>query len=283
MAFNAQTELSLKFDNVFNNLYDTQNILDKKIITNESLIRQNMIDYQNQEVKNNCLKIISLSLFLICIVVLLYRLNVFDSIMILTIIIISIIILTMLLIYYLYYMYDYNSYLNRISQDTYHSLSKNITPNGNELNCDFLQEEESNSNIGNVMNDNSIGKSLQSKYNRLLENTNTNFNVWEEGDHISKKNINDNNIKHIDLDMTNYRYVDSMGGSTDIVGKFNSLKDGITYYDCEYVGSNPNGIPMQNRYIKSTIPCKYYMDYKENGKFVKNNVNNTYLSVKNNL
>lgn len=280
----STTELSLKFDKIFDDLYDTQNTLNKKIITNESLIRQNMNDYQNQEIQNNSLRIISISVFLICIVVLLYRLKVFDSPMILTIIIIGIIVLAMLLIYYLYYMYDYNSYLNRASQNTYKSLENNTAPIGNELNCDYLQEEESNLNIGNVKNTNSIANSLQSNYNRLLQNTDTNFNVWEEGDHISKKIINDNNTKNVDLDMKDYRYVDSIQGSTDIIGKFNPIDPkGATYYDCEYVGSNPNGIPMKSKYIKSTIPCKYYMNYKESGKYIRNVSNTGYQTVKSGL
>ena len=58
----STTELSLEFDKMFNNLYDTQNILNKKINTNESLIRQNMLDYQTQEVQNNSLRIISKSI-----------------------------------------------------------------------------------------------------------------------------------------------------------------------------------------------------------------------------
>lgn len=272
-------ELSLKFDKMFNNLYDTRIDLDKKIITNESLIRQNMNDYQNHQIQNNSLKIISLAVLLICIIVLLYRLKVFDSIMVLTIMVVAIIVLAMLLIYYLYYMYDYDSYLNRASQNTYNSFANTTIPIGNELNCG---EEESNLNIGSAKGQDtrSIGTSVQSDYNRLLQDTNTNFNVWEEGDHISKKNINENNTKNVDLDMANYRYIDSIGGSTDIIGKFNALKDGMTYYDCEYNGTNPNGIPMQSRYIKSTIPCKYYMDYKETGKFVKNKSNTGYQTVK---
>ncbi len=279
------TELSLKFDKMFDNLYDTQNILDNKIITNDSLIRQNMVDYQKQDTQNNALRIILVAVFLICIVVLLYRLKVFDSPMILTIIILAIIILAMLIVYYLYYMNDYNSYLERVSRDTNKTFSNSTAPIGNELNCDYLQEEESNLNIGSasIKDNNLIGKSLQSNYNRLIQNTNTNFNVWEEGDHISKKSINDNNVKNVDLDMANYRYIDSIGGSTDIVGKFNALPNGATYYDCEYTGSNPNGIPMQSKYIKSTIPCKYYIDYKETGKFIKNSSNTGYQSVKSNL
>ncbi len=282
--FIPTNELVLKFDKMFDNLYDTQNILNQKIITNETLIRQNMDEYQTQEVQNNSLRIISISVFLICIVVLLYRLKVFDSPMILTIIIVGIIVLSMLLIYYLYYMYDYNSYLNRASKNTYKSLENNTAPIGNELNCDYLQEEESNLNIGNVKNTNNTNTSLQSRYNRLLENTNTNFNVWEEGDHISKNNINDNNIKNVDLDMKNYRYIDSVQGSTDIIGKFNPINpNGATYYDCEYIGTNQNGIPMKSKYIKSTIPCKYYMNYKETGKYVKNVSNTGYQVVKSGL
>jgi hypothetical protein len=267
--------LSLKFDKIFNNLYDETNVLDNKIITNERLIEQNMKSYITQEIHNNSLRIISIAFFLICIVVLLYRLNLFDSLMILTIIIVAIIILAMLLIYYLYYMYDYNSYIERVSRNTRNSLLKKSIPIGNELNCDYLQEEESNL----MVNNNNVNNA---SYNRSLQTTNTNFNVWSEGDHISTKDINENNNKNVDLDMIHYRNVHNMNGipvSTDVIGKFNGLPSNvITYEQCEYIGANHNGMPLKNKYKYSTIPCKYYIDYKSNGKYIKN-ANNNYVKI----
>ncbi len=270
-------ELSLKYDKMFDNNYNMQISLDKKIILNESLIKQNITDFEVQNVQNNSLRIIVISIFIIFIVVLLYRLKVFDSPMILTIIIIAIIVLTMLLIYYLYYMYDYKSYLNRVSRNTSKLFTKNTIPIGNELDC--TDEELDIADIKSLSN----SQSLQPNHNKLLKDTETNFDVWKNGDHKSSNNINNNNVKNVDLDMNNYRYIDSLGISTDVTGKFDSLPDSsTTYYDCEYAGANPNGIPMQNRYIKSTIPCNYYIDYKENGKFVKNE-SSTYNSIKSKL
>ncbi len=267
-GFKPSQELSLKYDHLINGLYDAKNIYDTKIITNEKLIEDNMNTYYKQELHNQSLKIMLLAFFIICIVVLLYRLNLFNSLYILTIIIVAIILLAMLFIYYSYYMYDYNSYLNRISKETAKSLSNNNVPIGNELNCDYLQEEESNINIGKI--DSSSGKTLQSNYNKSLKNIDSNYDIWLKGDHNSTQKINENNYKNVDLDISDYR--NSKNGLTDIVGKIKPINpNDATYYECEYIGANHNGMPLEKKYMNSTIPCNYYIDYKENGKYIKDN------------
>ncbi len=269
-------QLSLKYDKLINDLYDTKNVYDTKIVTNEKLIQENINAYYKQEMQNTSLKIILLAFFVILIIVLLYRLRLFDSIYILSIMIVSIILLAMLFIYYLYYMYDYNSYLNRASRNTANNILKNNNqePIGNELNCDFLQEEESNIMIGNISSSNGTNASLlQNNYNKLLQNTNSNYDIWLKGDHISKQKINENKYKDIDLDIPDYRV--TKDGITDVIGKIGPInpKD-ATYYECEYIGANHNGMPLEKKYMNSTIPCKYYIDYKENGKYIKDNNNN---------
>lgn len=267
-GFKPSQELSLKYDQLINGLYDAKNIYDTKIITNEKLIEDNMNIYYKQELHNQSLKIMLLAFFIICIVVLLYRLNLFNSLYILTIVIVAIILLAMLFIYYSYYMYDYNSYLNRISKETAKSLSSNNVPIGNELNCDYLQEEESNINIGII--DSSSGKTLQSNYNKSLKNIDSNYDIWLKGDHRSTQKINENNYKNVDLDISDYR--NSKNGLTDIVGKIKPINpNDATYYECEYIGANHNGMPLEKKYMNSTIPCNYYIDYKENGKYIKDN------------
>ncbi len=277
-------ELSLKFDKLSNNLYDAQNIYNTKINTNERLIEQNMETNYKQEVQNNVLKIITLAFFIIMIVVLLYRLKVFDSLMILVIIIISILVLAMLFIYYVYYLSDYNSYLERISRSTAKKLENNTVPIGNELNC----EDEENV-VGNALlkDTRSTGTSLQSNYNRLLQSTDSNFDVWAKGDHISTNNINNNNTKNVDLDIMDYRMMVSNDGKsiniTDVTGKFNGLQgSAITYEECEYTGANHNGMPLQNKYMYSSIPCKYYVNYKSNGLYTKDS-NGKYIKTKSGL
>ncbi len=263
-------ELSLKYDKLSNDLYDAQNIFNKKINTNERLIEQNMNVYYKQELQNSCLKIILLAVLTIMIVVLLYRLKVFDSILILTIIILAIIVLAMLLVYYLYYLNDYQSYLERSSRNTAKDLANSTTPIGNELECN---DEESNI-IGSALSKDtrSMGTSLQSNYNKLLKDIDSNFDVWAKGDHISSKSINENNSKNVDLDMNNYRVItDGKNVSiTDVTSKFNGLPStAITYEQCEYIGANHNGMPLEKKYMYSSIPCKYYINYKSNGLFTK--------------
>lgn len=270
MSIDSTRELSFKYDKISDNLYNAQNIYNTKINTNTQLIQQNMENHYKQEVQNTSLKVILLAVFLIMIVVLLYRLKVFDSIMILSIIIVAILVLAMLFIYYSYYLYDYQSYIDRASRNTANGLSNNTVPIGNELDC---EDEESNI-IGNALSKDtrSTGTSLQSNYNKLLKNIDSNHDVWSNGDHISSKPINENNTKHVDLDINNYRVITD-GKSiniTDVVGKFNGLPgNSITYEQCEYIGANHNGMPLENKYMYSSIPCKYYINYKSNGKFIK--------------
>ena len=285
MSIDPRSELSLKYDKLSNDLYDIQNIYNKKINTNEQLIEQNMNINYKQEIHNISLKIILLAIFIIMITVLLYRIKVFDSLMILTIIIVSILILSMLLIYYLYYSYDYNSYLERVSRNTANSLINNTEPIGNELNC---PGEESNI-IGNSLSNNtrSTGTGLQSNYNRLLKDIDSNYDVWANGDHISTKSINNNNQKHVDLDMANYRVISTNNGKstkiTDVIGKFDKLpSSSITYEECEYIGASHNGMPLKNKYVYSSIPCKYYVNYKNNGSFTKD-VNGKFIKIESKL
>ncbi len=272
-------QLSLKYDKLSNMLYDEKNAFEKKININEKLIEQNMEINYKQELQNNSLKIILFAFFLIMIVVLLYRLKVFDSLMILIIMIVAILILAMLMIYYLYYLEDYHSYLERASRDTAKKLSNSTTPIGNELNCDFENQEEEENIIGNALSKDtrSIGTSLQSNYNRLLQHTDSNFDVWAKGDHISTNKINSNNTKNVDLNIDDYRVVATEQGIkiTDVTGKFNGLPStAITYEQCEYIGANHNGMPLENKYMYSSIPCKYYVNYKSNGLYTRDNSGN---------
>jgi hypothetical protein len=56
----------------------------------------------------------------------------------------------------------------------------------------------------------------------------------------------------------------------DLTRGFNKLDPKYaTYYDCEYAGSTVNGMPMKKKYEKSTIPCNFYINYKEKAKYVK--------------
>lgn len=261
--------LTLKFDQITNDLYDTSNMYDTKIKSNESLITEYNNMYLAQNLKNNILKTWTLSFFIIFIAVFLYYSNVINSHMVLLIIIVAIIVLTMLITYFLYYTYDYDAYLDRISKNTAKSLESGKSPIGNELTCENIEDEDINIDLDDK---NLVSKSLQNNYDKSLNaTTNSNYNVWLNGDHVSDKSINENNYVNVDLDQSNYRYVDS-NNSTDVVGKFNKISpEGATYYDCKYVGANHNGMPLKNEYIKSTIPCSYYVDYKETGKYLMEN------------
>jgi hypothetical protein len=251
--------LSNQLNQIFNNNYDRTNMLDSKIQTNEDLIRTYIDSYQAQYLKNASLHIITLASFLILILVILYRFGLIPSTMILFVTIVAIIVLSMLIIYFNYYQNDYQSYLDRINRNTQEVLAKDVRrPLGNELNCE-AQEEELYYDPTSKMN----GKSMQSSYDKLLK-TDSNYNVWLNGDHRSSKPINENTQRLVDENL-------SSKNNYDIRNKLEEINSNYaTYYDCEYTGTRTNGMPIKMKYEKSTIPCNYYINYKESAKYKKN-------------
>ena len=248
-------KLSFKYDSLFDSLYDKRNHLDSQIKTNQELIQIYNEDNYKRDIQNESLKSLLLAFFIILLIVLFYKLKFYDSVMVMLILSASVIVLTMLYIYFTYYMYDYDKYLERISKQTQDKLlDENAPIDTNALSCD----SEFEGTVGDVYS-NSI-KSDPSASARLLK-PDSNYDVWSQGDHKSQVS-EENNIE--------YRYIDSNGAS-DIKGSFNKLSpDGVTYYDCKYTGSNPNGLPFEDKY-QSAIPCKYYIGYDETARYVKYN------------
>ncbi len=250
----APQDLSFTLDSIFNDNYNQSNQLDTKISTNEDLVRTYSDTYQTQMLKNESLKILLLASILIMILIVLYRVHMISSPMILFIAIMGIIVLSMLMIYFSYYSSDFQSYLDRVNRDTQKNLEKREQrPVDQKLVCDFeLEEETSYLTIPNDIS------STQAQYDKLLK-TSSNYNVWLDGDHKSLKPINENVKEVVDSNNTH--------GLTSGFDKLDTKY--ATYYDCEYKGSTTNGMPIKKKYEKSTIPCNYYIDYKESAKYVK--------------
>ncbi len=249
-------KLTFYYDTLFNRKYDMINKLDKNINTNEDLIRIDYDTYSKQMIQNNSLKMLSLASFLILLVVLLYYFNLIPSTMILIVIIIGIIVLTMLILYFSYYKNDYVNYLDRMNRQTQNSFEKQNKPVGNELNCDFEEEE-------GIYFDKSKNKLTNNNQNYdYLIKSDSNFNVWKNGDHITSASPNENTRQIVDQNW------DASDSKYDERNPFGSLADSsTTYYDCEYNGANMKNAPFNMKYVKSTIPCNYYINYKETRKY----------------
>ncbi len=268
----SSSELTRSLDDIFNKNYDRNNQLDSKINTNEDLIKTYMDAYEEQSLKNSSLQMMTLAAFLILIVVTLYYFGLIPSTMILMILVVSIIVLTMLVIYYQYYQTDYQSYLDRMNRATQKSLASNDVikrPLGDELSCDpqTLEEEETYDDPTSRMN----GKSMQASYDKLLV-SDSNYDVWLNGDHRSSKAINENTKRLVDENIGNKNIKTS--NDYDLRDKLVDLDSNYaTYYDCEYTGTLTNGMPIKRKYEKSTIPCNYYINYKEIAKYKKDGSN----------
>jgi hypothetical protein len=263
---NAPEKLSLTLDKIFDDNYNQSNTLHSKIQTNEDLIRNYDITYQKQFLQNQSLKIILLASILILLLVFLYYYEIIPSQMILFISTLSILVLSMLIIYFQYYSSDYQSYLDRINRKTQSEFAseKTVMTGGNdELKCDDDSDELTGEEYDPK------GKNRSSSYDRLLK-TDSQYNVWMNGDHKSSASINDNHTRYVDDDIKKSDPYQPY----DIKSSFGALgSNEVTYYDCVYRGSNGNGLPIQKRYEKSTIPCDYYIGFNEVAKYKKNGNN----------
>jgi hypothetical protein len=248
-------KLSLKYDDVFNKNYDKINGLTSQISTNDDLIRTYNEDNFKMDIQNMVLQIIAVATVLIFIVVLLFRFGLFASVTLLATIVASIVVLAMLFIYFTYYSDDYNAYLDRVSRETGKKMDKGDEPMGDDLSCNMYEEEEG-ATIGDTSNE-ILNYDISSK-NDLLK-PDSDYNVWLDGDHKSSNKINENSV----------RYVDSKYGE-DVKGKFNGISpEGATYYDCRFKGADFNGDPLKKDILKTTVPCKYFINYDEMGKYTK--------------
>jgi Predicted membrane protein (DUF2207) len=248
-------KLSLKYDDVFNKNYDKVNKLTSQISTNDDLIRTYNQDNFKIDIQNAVLQIIAVATVIIFVAVLLFKFGLFGSATLLMTIIASIVVLAMLFIYFTYYSSDYNAYLDRISRDTGKKMENQDEPTKDDLNCD-LYEDEGGATIRSTSTE-ILNYDVSSK-NALLK-SDSDYNVWLDGDHKSSNKINENTT----------RYVDSKYGE-DVKGKFNSISpDAATYYDCRFKGADFNGDPLKKDILKTTVPCKYFIDYEEVGKYTK--------------
>ncbi len=251
-------KLSLKYDDVFNKNYDKINSLTSQISSNEDLIRTYNEENFKLEVQNAVLKIIAIATVIIFVAVFLYKAGLFgSSFTLLATIVGGIVVLAMLFIYYTYYMSDYDAYLERISRKTGEKMDEGSDePIGNEFNCD-LYEEEGEAVVGDV--DSDVQNYDLSTKTSLLK-SDSDYNVWLDGDHKSTNPINENRM----------RYVDSKYGE-DVKGKYDGISpEGATYYDCRFKGADYNGEPFKKDILKTTVPCKYYIDYDEVAKYTRN-------------
>lgn len=248
-------KLSLKYDDVFNKNYDKINSLNSQISTNDDLIRTYNQDNYKIEVQNMVLQIVAIATVIIFIAVILFKFGLFGSVVTLATIVGAIIVLAMLFIYFTYYSADYDAYLTRLSQKTGEKMDSGDEPiTSDDLSCDLYEEEEAI--IGDVYNETS-NYNLTSK-NGLLK-PDSDYNVWLDGDHKSSNAINENTT----------RYVDSKYGE-DVKGKFSGMSpEGATYYDCRFKGADFNGDPLKKDILKTTVPCKYYINYDEVAKYTK--------------
>lgn len=262
-------KLSFSLDTIFNDNYDKTNTLESKIQTNNDMIRTYDNLYEKQRVKNASLQVIAIATLLIFIAVVLYYYDLIPSAMILALIVVGVIVLSMLIIYYAYYSNDYDAYLERINRNTQKGFEKKdkrpITDD--DLRCDEDKEVDEDAEEEEIMFDPSKynGKNTQAAYNKLLK-TDSNYDVWANGDHKSNNPINENTKRMVDENLK----ANADSSTYDLRTGFDGLNPTeTTFYDCEYTGANVNGMPIQKVYEKSTIPCHYYIDYKERAKYIK--------------
>ena len=268
-------QLLLKYDENFNKLYTTADVMNQGISNKEELI------YKNLESSNQKDKIIDSLQYLISMFLIISVLCIMNALGKLPTkqLIISIIVVVIVFFFIIYRnVINTTIDLTEQSYNTGQSLKSWVeqifvgTPQGYTCpaDCTELSGDDSSSST-----DNSSDQIVQSNPTVIL-NKQSSENVWLYGD----KSMNLYNADYVSPDyMNNNPYTLEELSGIEPQPWFRGINaNGATYYQCDYKGSYPNsatnvdtgsGIPMIGmNSVFSTIPCGEMNGYTQSGKYI---------------
>jgi len=267
-------KLLLKYDDKFNQLYDSKLNIDESIINKEEILIQlnNEIEIKENQIKT--LNIIAMTVFLICIIFILYVNKQIDFVKSLGLSIFIVVVAFIIL---------YMTILNKVQKKimkTAEQIGKGMKNYIQEQIPDWkcpskcslnIQEEESKTPPPDIIR-------VQGGVSATLR-TNPQSNVWKYGDTPVDLYTSEEGPPYPDMDIPNYANPNNSPQPS-----FRGLKDNyLTYYQCSWMGGDnvndtlPSGKNRENTF--SSIPCSYRPNYKELGKYICNkNPNNDFSS-----
>lgn len=247
--------LILKYDESFNELYDKITNLNNSIITKESYIKKIINEIYNKEIN---ILILYYSVFIVILILILIVMNGYKfvsvpvSFGILAIFIIIVLLYVYLKIQNLNSSYYFNQKLKNISvkMDDYSTDRKNKKDKQCPSTCTLKTKKR---NMADYLIDDEemiYSNDLPYHYTPTL-NIDDQTNVWQYGEGIKDKKYNS----------------DILYGTDDNIKYFSKGINGLTYYECNWMGDNSNPLPnKEGRY--SSIPCSYRENSKEINRYI---------------
>jgi Ca2+/Na+ antiporter len=256
-------ELILKYDEKFNQLYNKKVNIDSSIMNKEELILKENDEIQNKEVNVSILQytilfIILFGILLIC--------NAMNKLTIIQLIIFTII------LFFVYLFVIYFVVYRKISKDQVDKVIKNIKVDMQA----FVQKVDPYKcpTKCSINSANPPPSQLIQGYEQPTLNIDPQANVWQYGDmqvdlYTSNKNpgsnffINPRNIP-------NYNSTEEEQLENQPKSKFGTTYPSSTYYKCEWLGGNSDGLPNIEPVTYSSIPCSYRQNFEETGRYICN-------------
>ncbi len=254
--------LLLKYDQNFQQMYNTSGILDKGIMNKEELITQNINAANN---KDKTINILITTVFLVIIYAVLFIANASGKIDSKKLMLISIFIFLIYLFFiYYYFIREPTNKLSKLSAAVGAEIRSAVgTLVGERYNYQCpsgCPPEEEENYYGVIQN-----------YPVPVLNRQSSENVWLNGDRSM-------NLYNITPPAGNITYSEEELEKIVPQPFFRGINaNGATYYDCKFkipsVSPNFNGIPMKGtnkdmNNIFTTIPCNEMSGYIENGKYI---------------
>jgi hypothetical protein len=238
--------LILKYDETFNELYNKLTILNNSIMNKESYINKIYDEIYDKEIKIIILYNVIIIIFFLFLIGGLYKTGILS--LIISIIVFILFILFMSFhIYFnvkkLNFQYYFNNKINNmkvVMQDFSEKIDNKTCPSTCTIKPYSKKYSNSNSNSNsNIEKELNFNRSIPFN-NAPTLNIDNASNVWKYGDSPQDPMI----------------YVDNE------IPSFEGNINGLTYYECKWIGNNYGQLPNKETQY-SSIPCSYRPNYKE--------------------
>jgi hypothetical protein len=247
--------LIMKYDQSFDQLYDRLTNMNNSIITKESYIKKITDEIYNKETN---ILILYYSIFVALLILIVVVLNGYKilSFGISIGIIIGFIVIISAYLYFkirnLNYSYYFNQKLKNLKIDMNDYFIENKDKKCPSA-CTYKPKKKTRRSMSQyLIDDEEMIYSNELPYNSTATlNIDDQTNVWEFGN-----GSKDNKYKS-----------DALYGSDNEIRKFNKGKNGLTYYECQWIGKNDDSLP--NKEVRySSIPCSYRQNFEEINRYI---------------
>jgi len=247
-------QLIIKYDGSFNELYNKITILNNSILTKESYIKKITDEIYNKEIN---ILILYYSVFIALLILLVIFTNGY-KIVSLGISLSVLVFFTVIISVYLYFKIkklDHSYYFNKKLKNIKIDMTDYLVNNDDKKcpsTCTYKPPKKTMYKY--LVDDEEMVYSHDLPYNSTPTlNIDDQTNVWQYGDSNKDKIYKSDILYGVD-------------GESE-VQYFDKQNNGLTYYECKWMGENNGILPnKENRY--SSIPCSYRQNFKEINRYI---------------